>query len=138
MENKSRTRYDASPEKENFHKNKVSFIPNFKQFSQKQILFPKNISDNNENIIQEINDKNASPLSKQILQNKHQKNISLNNRQLTTKSQETKMEIEVTSSNQLIGSVSTQASNNIKSPIEQKNLNICNTNMIFFPQKKMV
>ena len=46
------------------------------------------------------------------------------------------MEIEVTSSNQLIGSVSTQASNNIKSPIEQKNLNICNTNMIFFPQKK--
>ena len=35
MENKSRTRYDASPEKENFYKNKVSFIPNFKQFSQK-------------------------------------------------------------------------------------------------------
>ena len=83
-------------------------------------------------MIQEINGKNICPSPKDF----GHKNISSKNQNITTESQETKMEIEVTSSNQLIGSVSTQASNNIKSPIEQKNLNICNTNMIFFPQKK--
>ena len=85
-------------------------------------------------MIQEENDKNASPLSKPLIQNKCQQNNSTNNQKITTESQETKMEIEITNSNQLIGSVSTQASNNIKSPLVQKNLNVCSTNMIFFPQ----
>ena len=85
-------------------------------------------------MIQEENDKNASPLSKPLIQNKCQQNNSTNNQKITTESQETKMEIEITNSNQLIGSVSTQASNNIKSPSDQKNLNVCSTNMIFFPQ----
>jgi hypothetical protein len=46
------------------------------------------------------------------------------------------MQIEVTNSNQLIGSLSTQDSNNINSISlrrESNNLNICNTNNIFFP-----
>ena len=81
--------------------------------------------------MQEINDKNICPLEKPF----HQKNISSKNSELKTESQETNMEIEVAGSNQLIGSLSTQASNNIKSSIESKNLNICNTNMIFFPDK---
>ena len=82
-------------------------------------------------MIQEINGKNISPSAKAF----GEKNISKKNPQLTTESQETKMEIESAGSNQLIGSLSTQASNNIKSSIESKNLNICNTNMIFFPDK---
>ena len=85
-------------------------------------------------MIQEENVKNASPLSKPLIQNKCKQNISTNNQEITTESQETKMEIEITNSNQLIGSVSTQASNNIKSPLDQKNLNVCSTNTIFFPQ----
>ena len=85
-------------------------------------------------MIQEENDKNASPLSKPLIQNKCQQNISTNNQEITTENQETKMEIEITNSNQLIGSVSTQASNNIKSPLDQKNLNVCSANTIFFPQ----
>ena len=44
------------------------------------------------------------------------------------------MEIEVSNSNQLIGSESTQDSNYIKSHIEPKNLNEYNSNIIFFPQ----
>ena len=46
-------------------------------------------------------------------------------------------EIKVIHSNQLKGSLSTQASNNINSinfTLESKNLNICNTNNIFFPE----
>ena len=82
-------------------------------------------------MIQEINGKNISPSPKAF----GQKNISSKNQNITTESQETKMEIEETGSNQLIGSLSTQASNNIKSSIESKNLNICNTNMIFIPDK---
>ena len=78
----------------------------------------------------EINGKNIHPSEKSF----GQKNISSINSKLATDSQETKMEIEVADSNQLIGSLSTQASNNIKSSIESKNLNICNTNMIFFPE----
>ena len=97
-------------------------------------MLPKNIKSNNEHVLQEIDDKNSSPLSKQIFQNKCQQNISIKNQKLATKSKEVKMDIEVAGSNHLNGSVSTQASNNIKSSLEQKNLNICNTNMIFFPQ----
>ena len=82
-------------------------------------------------MIQEINGKNICPSPKAF----GQKNISSKNQNITTESQETKMEIEETGSNQLIGSLSTQASNNIKSSIESKNLNICNTNMIFIPDK---
>ena len=49
----------------------------------------------------------------------------------------TKMNIEEEDSNQLKNSYSTQASNNMKSIVESKNLNlnICNTNTIFFPEK---
>ena len=82
-------------------------------------------------MIQEINGKNICPSPKDF----GHKNISSKNQNITTESQETKMEIEETGSNQLIGSLSTQASNNIKSSIESKNLNICNTNMIFIPDK---
>ena len=47
------------------------------------------------------------------------------------------MNIEEEDSNQLKNSYSTQASNNMKSIVESKNLNlnICNTNTIFFPEK---
>ena len=62
----------------------------------------------------------------------YHKNISLNHRKLAAKSQENKMEIEVAISNQIIGSVATQDSNNTKSSMEPKNINICYTNMIFF------
>ena len=82
-------------------------------------------------MIQEINGKKICPSPKDF----GHKNISSKNQNITTESQETKMEIEETGSNQLIGSLSTQASNNIKSSIESKNLNICNTNMIFIPDK---
>ena len=82
-------------------------------------------------MIQQIKDKNICPSPKPF----SQKNISSKNPQLTTESQETKMEIELAGSNQLTGSLSTQASNNIKSSIESKNLNIYNSNMIFFPEK---
>ena len=80
---------------------------------------------------QETNDKNICPSPRAL----GQKNMSSKNQDITIKSQKTKMEIEESGSNQLIGSLSTQASNNIKSSIESKNLNICNTNMIFFPYK---
>ena len=82
-------------------------------------------------MIQEINGKNVPPSTKPFGQN----NISSKNQKSTTESEEIKMEIEVGGSNQLIGSLSTQSSNNIKSSIESKNLNICNTNMVFFPDK---
>ena len=48
--------------------------------------------------------------------------------------EEIKMEIEVDNSNQLIGSLSTQASNKIKSSFDLKTLNICNTNTIIIPE----
>ena len=82
-------------------------------------------------MIQEINGKNVSISTKPFGQN----NISSKNQKSTTESEEIKMEIEVGGSNQLMESLSTQASNNIKSSIESKNLNICNTNMVFFPDK---
>ena len=82
-------------------------------------------------MIQEINGKNVPPSTKPFGQN----NISSKNQKSTTESEEIKMEIEVGGSNQLMESLSTQASNNIKSSIESKNLNICNTNMVFFPDK---
>ena len=82
-------------------------------------------------MIQEINGKNVSISTKPFGQN----NISSKNKKSTTESEEIKMEIEVGGSNQLMESLSTQASNNIKSSIESKNLNICNTNMVFFPDK---
>ena len=95
---------------------------------------PKNIKDNCENMIQEINGLNIFPPQNTSF---GQKNISSKNPKLITESQETKMEIEVAGSNQLNGSLSTQASNNIKSSIESQNLNICNTNMIFFPDNNL-
>jgi len=52
---------------------------------------------------------------------------------------EKKMDIELKDSSQLIESISTQASNNIYNfniPKESKNLNICNTNNLFFPHIK--
>ena len=82
-------------------------------------------------MIQEINGKIVSISTKPFGQN----NISSKNKKSTTESEEIKMEIEVGGSNQLMESLSTQASNNIKSSIESKNLNICNTNMVFFPDK---
>ena len=84
-------------------------------------------------MIQEVNDNNTSTTSKQKLQNNFQRNNSLNCQKLIAKSQKNEMGIEVASSNQLIGFVSTQDSNYIKSRMEPKNLNIYNTNMIFFP-----
>ena len=62
-------------------------------------------------MIQEVNDNNTSTTSKQKLQNNCQRNNSLNRQKLIAKSQENEMGIEVASSNQLIGSVSTQDSN---------------------------
>ena len=75
----------------------------------------------------------SSPKKTQIL-NLCSNNISENNQKLTTESKESKMEIEVASSNQLYGSLSTQDSNNIRSSLDSKNLNICNTNLIFLPK----
>ena len=77
-----------------------------------------------------------SPPKKQQIQNLCPKNISENNQKLTN-AQDIKMDIELNDLNQLNGSVSTQASNNIKSPLESKDLDICNTNTIFFPQNKI-
>ena len=132
MENKAKIRYESSPEKENILKNIVSEIKTFKEFLIKQILIPKNIKDNCENMMKGINEKNICPSPKPM----GQKKILSKNTELTTDSQETRMDIEVAGSNQLIDSLSTKASNNIKSSIESKNLNICNTNMIFFADKK--
>ena len=78
-----------------------------------------------------INGKNIYPSPKPL----GQKKILSKNTELTTDSQETRMDIEVAGSNQLIDSLSTKASNSIKSSIESNNLNICNINMIFFPDK---
>jgi hypothetical protein len=77
-----------------------------------------------------------SPPKKQQIQNLCPKNISENNQKLTN-AQDIKMDIELNDLNQLNGSVSTQSSNNIKSPLESKDLDICNTNTIFFPQNKI-
>ena len=75
-----------------------------------------------------------SPPKKTQILNLCSNNISENNQKLTTESKESKMEIEVASSNQLYGSLSTQDSNNIRSSLDSKNLNICNTNLIFLPK----
>ena len=87
-------------------------------------------------MIQEKNGKNMSPTKKPQIKSicSNNINISQNNQKLTTESKNSKMEIEVASSNQLYGSLSTQDSNNIKSSLDSKNLNICNTNLIFFPK----
>ena len=77
-----------------------------------------------------------SPPKKQQIQNLCPKNISENNQKLTN-AQDIKMDIELNDLSQLNGSVSTQSSNNIKSPLESKDLDICNTNTIFFPQNKI-
>ena len=99
-------------------------------------------------MIQETNGNNYSPPRKQHVQKICPKNDSgklqkMNNKQKECQknnniqeNQDSKMDIEVTNSNNLIGSLSTQASNNINSinfSIESNNLNICNTNNIFFP-----
>ena len=86
---------------------------------------PKNID--SQNNIQVLNNDNYS-LSKDLqIQKSCFNNIS--------QSQETKMDIELGASNHLNGSVSTQASNNIKSSMESKNMNISETNIIFLPKK---
>ena len=87
-------------------------------------------------MIQEKNGKNMSLQKKSKIRNicSNNINISQNHQKLTTESKNLKMEIEVADSNQLYDSLSTQDSNNIKSFLDSKNLNICNTNLIFFPQ----
>ena len=87
-------------------------------------------------MIQEKNGKNMSLQKKSKIRNicSNNINISQNHQKLTTESKNLKMEIEVADSNQLYDSLSTQDSNNIKSFLDSKNLNICNTNIIFFPQ----
>ena len=87
-------------------------------------------------MIQEKNGKNMSLQKKSKIRNicSNNINISQNHQKLTTESKNLKMEIEVADSNQLYDSLSTQDSNNIKSFLDSKNVNICNTNLIFFPQ----
>ncbi len=87
-------------------------------------------------MIQEKNGKNMSLQKKSKIRNicSNNINISQNHQKLTTESKNLKMEIEVADSNQLYDSLSTQDSNNIKSFLDSKNLNICNTNLIFFPK----
>ena len=75
-------------------------------------------------MIQELNYKNTSPSDKQLIHNFCPQNISGKPSKFNTESQEAKMEIELLDSNQLNGSISTQASNNIKSSLDSKNLNI--------------
>ena len=86
-------------------------------------------------MIQEINKKNISPSTKQLINNFCLNNISGKPPKFNTENQEAKMEIELLDSNQLNGSVSTQASNTIKYSLDSKNLNICITNRFFFQKK---
>ena len=86
-------------------------------------------------MIQELNYKNTSPSDKQLIHNFFPQNISGKSSKFNTESQEAKMETELLDSNQLNGSISTQASNNIKPSLDSKNLNICHTNRIFFQKK---
>ena len=88
-------------------------------------------------MMQEKRDIKLSPSSKIQIQNPCPKKCSENNQSLYGECQDIKIDIELNDLNQLDGSVSTQASNNIKSPLESKNLNIRNTNNIFFPQNKI-
>ena len=152
MESKPKARHDTSPEKESLQKNKVRLFKNIIFYKKIQILIPKNIKDNNENIIQEKNDKNISPSRKhnshracpKIISGKPKKDIekSENLNSNITDCEEVKMDIEVNcsnKSNELTGSLSTNASNNNYFSKELKNLNnlnICsNTNIIFVPEK---
>ncbi len=86
-------------------------------------------------MIQEINKKNISPSTKQLINNFCPNNISGKPPKFNMENQEAKMEIELLDSNQLNGSVSTQASNTIKYSLDSKNLNICITNRFFFQKK---
>ena len=88
-------------------------------------------------MIQETNHKELSPPQKQQSKNLCPKQISQNSQKVITDSQDIKMDIEFNDLNQLNGSVSTQASNNITSPLESKDLNIYKTNNIIFPQNKI-
>ena len=88
-------------------------------------------------MIQETNHKELSPPQKQQSKNLCPKQITQNSQKAITDSQDIKMDIEFNHLNQLNGSVSTQDSNNIKSVLESKDLNICDTNNIFFPQNKI-
>lgn len=95
---------------------------------------PKCIKTNSENKIQEINEGNFPSPGESKIQKACTKN-NIEKHQKIEENKDSKMEIEVANSNQLIESVSTQASNNIKSSLDSKNLNICNTNIIFYPEK---
>ena len=80
---------------------------------------------------------------KEIQIQKNQNQIIEHKDESDIKCQESKMNIEVEDSNQLKYSSSTQASNNNNnnnSIVEPKNLNlnICNTNIIFFPEKNHI
>ena len=88
-------------------------------------------------MIQETNHKELSPPQKQQSKNLCPKQITQNSQKAITDSQDIKMDIEFNDLNQLNGSVSTQASNNITSPLESKDLNIYKTNNIIFPQNKI-
>ena len=103
------------------------------------------MKNNCEDMNQEINGKIYSSPKKPQIQNPCPKNISgkLNKNKnqkeckANTMAESQESEIKVIYSNQLKGSLSTQASNNINSinfTLESKNLNICNTNNIFFPE----
>ena len=85
-------------------------------------------------MIQEINEDNFPSVGEFKIQKDYVKN-NLEKHQKITENEDSKMDIEVISSNQLNGSFSTQASNNIKSSLDSKNLNICNTNIIFYGEK---
>ncbi len=85
-------------------------------------------------MIQEINEGNFPSPGESKIQKACTKN-NIEKHQKIEDNKDSKMEIEVANSNQLIESVSTQASNNIKSSLDSKNLNICNTNIIFYPEK---
>ena len=85
-------------------------------------------------MIQEINEDNFPIIGGPKIQKDYDKN-NLGKHQKISENEDSKMDIEEINSNQLNGSFSTQASNNIKSSLDSKNLNIYNTNIIFYGEK---
>ena len=85
-------------------------------------------------MIQDINEDNFPILGGPKIQKDYDKN-NLRKHQKISENEDSKMDIEEINSTQLNGSFSTQASNNIKSSLDSKNLNIYNTNIIFYGEK---
>ena len=95
MENMPSTRYESLSDKECHNLNKVSNYKIFKRsFNKIQIILPKNIKNNSENMIQETNHKELSPPQKQQSKNLCPKQISQNSQKAITDSQDIKMDIE--------------------------------------------